>query len=138
MIELVVDTNIIVAAILKYNLTRELVLNQRLKLYAPEELLEEIELHFNEFLYKSKLSNIDFRNVISIVTSNVVIVNGWHYADKIHKAQTTSPDTDDVAFFALALSKNCPLWTNDKKLREQTNVKILSTYEVSSLLNKNY
>lgn len=38
-----------------------------------------------------------------------------------------SPDENDVDFLALAKTLNQPLWTHDKKLKEQEEVRILST-----------
>lgn len=39
----------------------------------------------------------------------------------------------DLEYFALALSLSCPFWTNDKKLREQDALNVLSTSEVLAL-----
>ncbi|PIN85274.1 MAG: hypothetical protein COV47_03030 [Candidatus Diapherotrites archaeon CG11_big_fil_rev_8_21_14_0_20_37_9] len=40
-----------------------------------------------------------------------------------------SPDPKDVPYFALALKLRCPIWTNDKLLKKQKKVKIISTSE---------
>ncbi|MBI2152065.1 hypothetical protein HYU21_05030 [Candidatus Woesearchaeota archaeon] len=38
-----------------------------------------------------------------------------------------------MVYFALALKLNCALWSNDKKLREQSEVKVYNTYELVKL-----
>lgn len=35
-----------------------------------------------------------------------------------------SPDIDDVLYLALALKLNCPVWSNDRKLKNQNAVRI--------------
>jgi predicted nucleic acid-binding protein len=44
------------------------------------------------------------------------------------------PDPDDIDFTALALKLDCPLWSNDKELKQQTVVKVFSTSELISFL----
>ena len=41
-----------------------------------------------------------------------------------------SPDADDTAYIALALHLNCPIWSNDKKLKKQDKVKVITTKEL--------
>ena len=50
------------------------------------------------------------------------------------RAKEICPDRDDVAYFALALKLRCPLWSNDKKLKEQSTVAVLSTKEFLKLV----
>jgi len=45
----------------------------------------------------------------------------------------TTPDPDDMAYFALALKLNCAIWSNDKKLKEQDKVKVYNTHELSKI-----
>ena len=46
------------------------------------------------------------------------------------------PDPDDIDFTALALKLDCPLWSNDKELKQQTVVKVFSTSDLISLLSE--
>ena len=41
----------------------------------------------------------------------------------------------NIDFFALALEKECPIWSNDKELKQQQVVKVLTTKEVIELFN---
>jgi predicted nucleic acid-binding protein len=51
-------------------------------------------------------------------------------------AEEISPDPDDVVYFAVALAHRCPIWTNDRALKNQRKVKILSTRDLAELLGK--
>ena len=48
-------------------------------------------------------------------------------------AKRISPDLDDAPYFALALKQKCALWSNDKKLQEQSAVKVYTTEEIMQL-----
>jgi len=50
--------------------------------------------------------------------------------DKLAEAKKLSPDPDDAAYFALALKLGIPIWSNDKKLTGQKQVRIYSTEEL--------
>ena len=52
------------------------------------------------------------------------------FFDFIDGAERISPDPKDTSYFALALKLNCPIWSNDKKLKEQNKIKIYSTEEI--------
>ena len=49
-------------------------------------------------------------------------------------ASRFSPDPDDVMYFAAALLLDVPLWSNDKRLKEQDEVQIISTLELARRL----
>jgi len=52
------------------------------------------------------------------------------YATRLADAALISPDPDDVPYLALALTLGIPLWSNDKALKGQTNVKVLATSDL--------
>ena len=56
------------------------------------------------------------------------------YKEFKDKADSISPDPNDTQYFALALKLNCPIWSNDKKLKEQSEIKVLNTSELIELL----
>ncbi len=51
----------------------------------------------------------------------------WQY---VQKAIEISPDRKDADYIALALKLKCPLWSNDKKLKDQEEVRVYSTKEL--------
>ncbi|HJH25486.1 MAG TPA: hypothetical protein C5S37_01660 [Methanophagales archaeon] len=58
------------------------------------------------------------------------------YRGFLSDAKTIPPDPDDVDFAALALKLDCPLWSNDKELKQQSVVKIFSTSDLISFLSR--
>lgn len=53
------------------------------------------------------------------------------------KRRKMAPDKDDAAYFALALKKNCGIWSNDKKLKDQDAVSVYSTHELAKMSRLN-
>ena len=45
-------------------------------------------------------------------------------------AWTISPHSKDIEYFALALKSNCAIWSDEKALKKQSKVKVLTTSEL--------
>ena len=65
--KLVVDTNVLISALLKDSLTRKLIIHIDAKLYTLEFSREEIEKHKNELLKKGNFNEVE---IIHIRTTN--------------------------------------------------------------------
>jgi predicted nucleic acid-binding protein len=133
--DLVVDANIVMSTLISAEgKTFDLIFNDRLKLFAPEFLLEEIEKHKEEILSKSTLSEAEFKLLLSLVFSRIEIIPLSEFQKFVVCAEKITPDPNDTEYFALALRLNCAIWTNDKKLKGQDKIKIHSTTELIELL----
>jgi predicted nucleic acid-binding protein len=63
----------------------------------------------------------------------VKFIKEEEYSEFLSEARKVSPDPNDSDFFALALKLNCPIWSEDKRLKKQSRVKVLSTRELMEL-----
>ena len=133
---LVIDTNIVISALIsREGKASSLLFLSELQLYAPPFLLEEIEEHKSEILEKTELSELNFSIALARITSHICFVPVPDYAPYLLTTKKFSPDPDDLHYLALALSLGCPVWTNDKRLKEQTRVLVLSTHELALKLS---
>ncbi|MCX6772560.1 MAG: PIN domain-containing protein [Candidatus Micrarchaeota archaeon] len=132
--ELVADTNIAIAAILRPGTTRSLIFYPGVRLYAPEHIATEIDSHRTELARKSQLPKEDYLEAVQIVLSNIPITPVQDYQEFKRDALAVSPDRDDWAFFAVALQRNCAIWSNEKRLKNQNKVKVYNTMELLELL----
>jgi len=129
--ELIIDANILLSALISTNgKTYDLIFNDRLKLFAPDFLLDELEKHKNEILFKSELSESEFELFLSLISSRIEFFSYSEFKRFISISKKISPDPNDTEYFALALRLNCGIWSNDKKLKEQDQVKVYSTSEL--------
>ena len=131
--EFVVDANILISALVApRGKTCEMLFSDKLKLYVPEFLLEEVDKYKEEISQKSGLSFEELNLLFSLIFMNIEIIPFSEFENFIEEASKICPDPNDVKYFALALKLKCSLWSNDKKLKEGS-LKVLTTSELLSL-----
>ena len=128
--KLVADANVIISCLIKEGKSVELLLNLLFEIYAPEFILKEISNHKYEILSKLKRTEREFVEVNNKIKDVVKFVQDEELIEYFDDAEIISPDPDDMIYFALALKLNCPIWSNDKRLKEQNKIKIYSTEEL--------
>ena len=104
------------------------------ELYAPFRLLAELENNKDEIRFKSGFSHEDFDNFVSVINMRVKFMPLEDFMDKISEVKKISPHSKDIEYFALALKLDCSVWFNEKLLKEQPHVKVLSSAELFKLL----
>src|SRR3989338_8702779 len=133
---LVVDANILFSALIaSQGITRTLFSSIKLEFISPEFIEEEIDKYFSEIVLKSKCSEKDVRIALNLLLTRIKIMPSIEYESFREAARKISPDPKDAEYFAVALVFNCPLWSNDKRLKSQTEVKVLSTSELIQFLS---
>ena len=74
LMELIIDANILMSALIStQGKTFDLIFNDRIKLFAPEFLIQEIEKYKKEIIKKSGLSKSDLDLFLSLVSSRIMI-----------------------------------------------------------------
>ena len=130
---LIVDANVLFAALLKEGKTIEILLNPFFNFYSPEFIFEECEKYKEELLAKTHRTQEEFSELLEDLEEIINIIPREDYRDKFDLGKEISPDENDFYYFALALKLNCAIWSNDKKLKEQTKVKVYLTEELVDL-----
>ena len=132
---LIIDANIVMSALIcMKGKTCELICNEKIKLFTPDLLLKEINNHKEEILLKSGISKKEFDLFLSIITSKIILVEYNKFKEHVSLAKEITPDPKDTEYFALALTLNHNLWSNDKRLKQQNKVKVYSTQELLKLI----
>jgi len=132
--ELIIDANILMSALISsQGRTFDLMFDERLKLFAPEFLFEEIRKYRDEIIQKSKISKFEFDLLLTMLYAKVEIVSREEFANFINKAEDITPDEGDTEYLALALKLNCSIWSNDKQLKKQNYIKVINTSELMKL-----
>ncbi len=132
----VVDSNIIFSALISpKGKTAELIFLNDLTLFSTETLDVELIEHKTEVIQKARLIESDFELLYIVLKSKIKFIRGEELDPFLELAKEICPDKDDVSFFAVALAKNLPLWSNDKLLKNQDVVKVISTSEIVKMLS---
>jgi len=131
--ELVIDANILLAGFMKAAITRELLLDGRLRLHAPEHLIYETRKHLLSDINLKKRIGLSIKQIDKIwfvLTENISTHTQTDYQKFHASALKIAPHPEDAPYLALALKMKFPIWSNDKGMKTQNCVKVLSTHEL--------
>src|SRR3989344_346838 len=129
--ELIIDANIVISALISMTgKTRDLIFLNDFSLFATEYLTEEIEKYKSEIIKKSNLDEESFKLATSLIFSKIKLIPFSEFESLISKAKNICPDPNDIEYFALALSKKLPIWSDDKALKQQSVIKVFTTEEI--------
>jgi predicted nucleic acid-binding protein len=137
--KLVIDTNRLMAALLKTSASREIILSEKIEFYSPEYMITEIEKHRKYLMKKSKLNNEDFNFLLSTLLKKIKLVPFEEFKHKYMDAVKImiNIDINDSAFLALGLAMKADgIWTRDKGYYEQNELKVYSTKELLNFIKK--
>ncbi len=135
--KIVLDSNILFSALIKDSATRQLILKYENTFLFPSYIFNELEAHKDELVVKSKMGEREFDKLLELLLKKVLIV-----PDEALKAYREEAieivkgiDKDDAVFVACALAHpESVIWSDDKDLKKQKKIKIVSTTEMVTLL----
>ncbi len=136
---IVLDSNILFSALIKNSFTRKLILEYERQFLFPEFIFEEIVSHKDELSSKSGLEEKEFNKLLGLLLGKVIIVSTKDILPYREEALAIIKDIDldDVQFVACALAyPDSVIWSNDGKLKKQKRIKVLSTSEITLLLQE--
>ena len=103
---LVIDTNRIMAGLLKDSLSRKIILYDHFSFYAPDYIETDLLKHRTYLMKKAKLSEFDFDMFLNTLLSRVTLVPFDDFEPEYPRAmQIMEPiDKNDSPFLAVGLS----------------------------------
>ena len=134
--DLVVDANILFAALIRKSKTAELLFKDKFHLFAPEYLLDEFVEHREEIVRKSDRPSEEFDKFLDIMKKRITFCPFDDFKHYMKRASEISPDHDDEEYIALALSMKADIWSNDKSLREIKEIDVFSTTDLVNFLQE--
>ena len=128
--KIVLDVNIILSALIKDSVTREIVMESGLDFCFPEPSLAKINKYEGYVIEKSGLSKGEYDIVLTNLLMHIGIISvedilrNWTEAKKI----MGHIDTEDIVFIATAMCfENAVIWSDDKHFEKQNRVKVWKT-----------
>ncbi len=139
MLKVVVDTNKIIAALLREGRVRRVLLHPGLELLLPKYVLEEIKEHREEIVQKVPEEALDL--LLEKLSTKIRVVSVEEVSERtLQQALKIAGgfDPDDYPFIAVSLGFDAPIWTNDKNLikhgLESKEYTAIDTWAVEKLL----
>jgi predicted nucleic acid-binding protein len=132
-LKLVVDTNIILKALIKGAKVRGILLSLNHQFYLPEHGIEEIEDHLHLVANKTGLSPGDIRLALGILLTNLQVVPSNDLLPFWAEAQGIMDpiDAEDTPFIATALVvRPHGIWSDDEHFRRQKRVRVWNTKDL--------
>ncbi len=131
---LVVDANELFSALISRGKTLELFFSKGITLASPDFIFSEFKEHIFEISKKAGLDKEKLNSFLMIITQRIQFFSVEEFSSFLLEAKNICPDKDDIEYFALALKLRCPIWSEDKKLRNQNKVEIISTRELVGII----
>ncbi len=136
--EIIADTNRIIAALIKDGMSRKIILSGKFTIYTIEFGVRETKKYGELIRKKARITDKELDTAMAALLSKIIVLNengiskeNFSAAEKI----MGSIDTDDAPFIALSLALGkMPIWTDDLHFRAQKAVKIVSTKELAELI----
>ncbi len=132
--QLVVDASIVFTALTGRGVTKDIIFSNDVELYAPEDLLDEIEEHWPRIKELSGLSEENLVRLFELIKLRTSIVQRNAF-DVMLKEAVSLIDKEDAPYIALSLALGkIAVWSNDSDLKRQQSVPVSTTSELVSHL----
>ncbi len=130
---LVVDTNVLFAAVARDSTTRRIILSTPIRFAGPKFVFDELLEHMGELCVKNGQSPSKNLEIIGLLRSHVTESSRYPDIDYMEEANRLmgAVDPDDVPVLATALSLKCDgIWSDDRHFEKQRQVKVWKTREL--------
>jgi len=137
--KVVIDTNVLIAGLLKDSIVRQILFFNHVDFYLPDKAIEELKKHKSDLLEKSDLSSEEFGFVIDTLLEKMTIVSKEVIKPFMEKSEEIMKGIDvaDSAFIATALSIGADgIWSFDNHFKEQKEVSIISVEDLMKTLDE--
>src|SRR3990167_6660995 len=127
--KLVVDSNIIIAALIKDSVTRKLLTHSNAELFTIKITEQEIKKYKEELCKKAGIDEKTFSLIIEKLYDRMIILDDEIISTKMPEAKKIMDtiDAKDTPFIAAALAIKAAIWSDDKHFQKQNKVKIYKT-----------
>jgi len=136
---IVVDTNILISALIRDSLTRRLIVSSGMNFCYPEISLHEVRKHRKLILEKSGLNEAEFDHLLERLLGYVVLIPTEVVEEHLERAKSImlKIDPKDVVFIAVSLAfENSVIWSDDKDFDRQKDIKVIKTKQFAKLFEK--
>ena len=134
--KLVVDANIVMAALIRDSEARRIISSGELEFVSPDFVLEEVYKYEDYICVKSGLAKEEFELLLALVFERISIIPFSEYsACNDAAAAIMVNDPKDMPYVACFLALKCDgIWTNDPDYDGKEGVKVINTGDLLALL----
>lgn len=130
--KLLVDTNRIIAALVKNGISRKILMHSNAELIGVTVSKEEIAKYKLFLIEKAEITEEYFEVILDRFLQRMIIVPDdriqYHMAEA--KKIMDGIDPDDTPFIAAALAMDADMWSDDKHFKKQKRIKVWTTRDL--------
>ncbi len=135
--KIVIDSNRVIAAMIKESTTREILFDQTFEFIAPDYLISEVSKYKNHIIKSIEVSKREFEILLAIIFEHIAIIPESGYKDIINKLKYKIKDPKDLPYLAACLAtKANGIWTHDPHFNEQKEINIFTNIDMLRLSGK--
>ena len=135
--KIVVDSNRIIAAMIKDSTTREIILDSFFDFITPEYILIEINKYKNNIIEIAKITKEEFEILLVLMFESVTIIPANEYESFINVFKKEINDHKDLPYMAVCLSNKADgIWSHDTDFLQQKKIKIFTNIDLLKLSDK--
>ena len=133
---LVIDSNILLAGLIKDSTVRKIIVESGWEFYYPEMSFHEVREYKDMVLEKSGMNEEEYNELLKHLLKHITLVPEEQIKPKIEESNKLlgKVDPDDVVFLATAFSiENSKIWSDDPHLEKQNKVRLFKTKHIVKL-----
>ena len=135
--KIVIDSNRVIAALLKDSTTRSILYDKKFDFVAPSYIFSEIKKYKEDIAKRIGMSDNDFGTLLKLVFDNITIIPEAKYSKIIKELNKEISDFKDLSYLAVAvLTEAKGIWTHDLHFKEQSKIKIFTNIDLLRFINK--
>ncbi len=131
--KIVIDTNVLMAGLIKDSIVRIVLLSKNINFFIPEYSLSEIKKYEEALLEKSGYDKDELKDLINYLLENVKIIQKSRISDYIKEAEKIMKNIDikDSSFIATAIAISADgIWSYDEDFNKQKEIKVFTIREL--------
>ena len=135
--KIVIDSNRVIAAMMKGSTTREILFDQPFEFIAPDYLISEVSKYEDHIIKSIDVSKREFEILLAIIFEHITIIPESEYKDFIDKLKDGIKDPKDLPYLAACIAtKAYGIWSHDPHFKEQEKIKVLTNIDMLKLSGK--
>ncbi len=135
--KIVIDSNRVLAAMIKESTTREILFDKTFDFIAPDYLISEVRNHKDKVIKATGITDNQFEILLSLIFEYIIIVPEKDYTEFIENLKNEIKDPKDLSYFAVCLAAKADgIWTHDPHFKEQNNVKVFTNIDMLKISGK--
>ena len=134
--KIAVDTNRVIAALVKDSTTRKIIFDRNFQFVTPDCTMGEIKEHEEELKSKTNLNNDEFDLLLSLILESILIIPKSDYEPYLNDCKNDISDGDDIPVLAVAIATKAEaIWAHDPHFKEQKKVKVFTNIDLLKISN---